>query len=73
MIANKVAVHAKYSNQFYILFHCNNLLNTLFAIEVVIFVDTISIRDIVPSQAITEVSANFFKNLLFSQTHVLEF
>ena len=39
----------------------------------VIFVDKMSIADIISSNSITEVSAILFKYLLFSQIHVLGF
>ena len=43
------------------------------AIVFVIFVDKISVTDIILSHMITEVSATFFKYLLFPQIHVLGF
>ena len=43
------------------------------AIVFVIFVDTISIADIISSHVITKVSVILFKYLLFSQMHALGF
>ena len=54
-------------------FLSGQVIDTFVAIIFVIFVDTISITVIISSHMITEVSSILFKDLLFSQIHVLEF
>ena len=74
MIANKAVYDTEYNNQFYIfIFLLSEFIDTFVAIVIVIFVDTISITDIILSQVITEVSAILFKYLSFLQVFVLGF
>ena len=70
MITNKTA---KYSNQFISYFLPTDIIDTFILIAFVLFVDTISITDIISLNGINEVSAILFKYSSFSQIDVLEF
>ena len=70
MITNKTVCKI-YQSILYLTFLLLQFIDAFLAIVSVIFVDTISITDILSSHAITEVSVILFKYLLFAQIHVL--
>ena len=83
VILSLIKLYVKYRNL--LLFLRRQLIDTVLVIFVAIvfvffvaivfvfFVDKITIAIIISSHSITEVSAIFFKNFLFSQIHLLGF
>ena len=55
----------------FIFFLVRQSIDTFAVIVFVIFVDTVSITDVISSHSITEVSTTLLKYLLFSPIHVL--
>ena len=70
MITNK-NVCKIYQSILYLTFSLLQFIDAFVAIGSVIFVDTVSITDIISSHAITEVSVILFKFLLSAQIHFL--
>ena len=70
MIANKT-MYKIWQSISYLTFLLWQFVNTFVGIAFVHFVDTMSIADIISSDAITEVSTILFKYLSFSQTRQL--